>query len=951
MIIDDFLETQQKYEKIYGPQTVVLYEVGSFYENYGIEGVGDVRRVAEILNIQATRKNKAITEISRANHMLCGFPSPTLDKHLNTLVSNGFTVVLVQQTTPPPNPKREVTEIVSPSMTLTTSTKESNNLMVVYVDTVMSRAAKSVAGAAKSVAGARVCMGFAVVDATTGQSHVYEAHSRDTDRAFAMDELTRMVHAFSPKEVVLMGCGGANVAGVSEMVMNASCEGCKAVHERWDVTTDILKPSFQNAVIGKVHELGGGLGMLSPIEALNLERYTYATVAYCYMLQFIQEHNDALLIKLSKPDIAVNESQLNLQYNSAVQLNIIGGEKPLMSIINRCSTSFGSRMFKQRLLTPVASQAVINDRLDYVEKVLAGGGYVKVRKSLTQVLDIERIRRKIAVGTFQPMDWMGLDASLKCASDAASFGVKGIEAMELIDSIVDGYSHVIDLTAASKWLLNDIKGTIFVKGVCVEIDDLEEKIQSAFAGLHAVASKLGEATSAKVDSNDRDGHFITTTKKRFQDLVKAKVVSEKDYVVKPISASSSVVRITNATIDEFSDTISTSQQRLGAACCARYKQFLADFDDQHGAKISQVAAIIAELDVAATCAHNAVSYGYTRPVVVESAASHMHAKGLRHPVIERLQTGVEYTTNDVTIDGCGMLLYGINAVGKSSLMKSVGLNIVMAQAGMYVACGELTIAPFSSLFTRIPDGDNIFRGQSTFTVEMTELRNILQRCDARSLVLGDELCSGTEAVSAISIVAAGIQHLASRNTGFIFATHLHDLVNEAVFTLPKNVDVCHMHIEVDPETKKIVYHRKLRPGSGSALYGLEVCKAIGLPPDFIDMANEVRKRVCDQTQKPKKRSLPLKMKKSAYNAKVYMDVCGVCQAEAATETHHIKYQQDADENGFVAGGSHKNDASNLVPLCEECHKKEHNGFIKIHGYIHTTHGRELSLTNLSTQPS
>ena len=78
----------------------------------------------------------------------------------------------------------------------------------------------------------------------------------------------------------------------------------------------------------------------------------------------------------------------------------------------------------------------------------------------------------------------------------------------------------------------------------------------------------------------------------------------------------------------------------------------------------------------------------------------------------------------------------------------------MAQMGMYVPCKEFVYYPYTKIFTRIVGDDNIFKGQSSFVVEMNELRSILKHSDQNSLVLGDEVCKGTEDLSATAIVAA-----------------------------------------------------------------------------------------------------------------------------------------------------------------------------------------------------
>ena len=138
-----------------------------------------------------------------------------------------------------------------------------------------------------------------------------------------------------------------------------------------------------------------------------------------------------------------------------------------------------------------------------------------------------------------------------------------------------------------------------------------------------------------------------------------------------------------------------------------------------------------------------------------------------------------YVPNDVCLgksDGdLGILLYGTNAVGKTSLIKALGISVIMAQSGMYVPCESFTYSPYKYIFTRIIGNDNIFKGLSTFGVEMSELRVILNNCDNNSLILGDELCSGTETDSALSIFNASIEVMSERKSNFMFATHFHEL--------------------------------------------------------------------------------------------------------------------------------------------------------------------------------
>ena len=156
----------------------------------------------------------------------------------------------------------------------------------------------------------------------------------------------------------------------------------------------------------------------------------------------------------------------------------------------------------------------------------------------------------------------------------------------------------------------------------------------------------------------------------------------------------------------------------------------------------------------------------SKPIIKESQQSYLNIKQLRHPLIEKLEQNELYVSNDIELGGknSGMLLFGTNAVGKTSLIKSIGICVLMAQCGLYVPCREMVYSPYEYIFTRIIGNDNIFKGLSTFGVEMSELRVILKHCNENSLILGDELCSGTEIDSALSIFVSSLEKMYKENS-------------------------------------------------------------------------------------------------------------------------------------------------------------------------------------------
>jgi DNA mismatch repair protein MutS len=227
----------------------------------------------------------------------------------------------------------------------------------------------------------------------------------------------------------------------------------------------------------------------------------------------------------------------------------------------------------------------------------------------------------------------------------------------------------------------------------------------------------------------------------------------------------------------------------------------------------------------------------------------------------------------------------------------------MAQSGLYVPCSEFNFNPYKYIFTRIIGNDNIFKGLSTFAVEMSELRTILRLSNENSLILGDELCSGTETQSAISIFVAGIQQLHMRKSSFIFATHLHEIVNYSEINSLKTVSLKHMEVFYNKEIDALVYDRKLKDGPGNSMYGLEVCKSLNLPQHFLDAAYEIRMKY-----NPESRSI-LGLNNSHFNSKKIVGMCENCNKNIGKEVHHLQHQSDANEDGLIIncdGFFHKN---------------------------------------------
>jgi len=355
---------------------------------------------------------------------------------------------------------------------------------------------------------------------------------------------------------------------------------------------------------------------------------------------------------------------------------------------------------------------------------------------------------------------------------------------------------------------------------------------------------------------------------------------------------------------------------------------------------------IAEYDVAVTTSVIAKQYGLSRPTIVQSEKDEqfLQVMGLRHLLVE-LQ-GIDYVANDIVMgnrdyldlpypdtvmldskvhDGAdiyGVLLYGINSSGKSSLMKSLGIAVILAQAGFYVPAKSMKFSLFEGVFTRVLSRDNIAKSLSTFGVEMMELNAIFTKAGPKMLVLGDEISHGTETLSAVSIVASTILELTRKKAMFLLTTHLHQLsvINE----LNRLREVVNLHLSVhyDADQDKLIYDRKLRAGRGSSIYGLEFAESLHMEDSFLHNARKIRDQLSKEYD-------VLELSHQKEYIKRYRDAvaseCVICGALVRQE-----------QVPFTQGRHH-----NLIPLCAQHFRSISEGKIKVERIIMTPKGLRL----------
>lgn len=911
-LYDDYLAVLNEQRCLYGPKTLVLYQVGTFWEMLDCDQhLGcDVPLVASILNIQVTRRNKSILEVSRSNNCLAGFNVVSLSKYLPLLVSSLFTVVIVSEVCNSPM-IRKITQIVSkgtwiedPSPSVRGINKRIACLYLQY-STIL------------------VGCGFASLDLRTGNCDAFEVGSVDASDVNAVfDKICTICATIDITE--LMITGDVCKEQISRLRV------CGIVHDLSGNVNTFHKPLIQELVLRKAYPK---TGFLSAAEFVGLERSAMALTAFVTLIDFTHKHDETIVANLPVPSLGDAASdRVSLSATTLRDLDITSDETNtgLASMLNGCLTGMGQRLFRERLTHPISDVVQLQNRFDDIDVMRCSCLCDEVRDVLRGIQDIERCwRRLVSRGNPKTIsaDVLTIRSSLVLIKKALI--MTGRDGCANVDSVLLGLSKV------------DEDGQICA-GVFEDVDEARRSVASYThakdAWMASVTGRLGQAKAhlVKFSLIDDPCAHATCTVKRFVE-VKSLLGLDMATVLDETPAR---IRFSGSYLRHSAADSAVARLGLELVVAQRWRQLSGKWCEDHCVEMGVIVSSIAVIDLHACIASDSIKHDLVRPTVVSGPTSSVECMGVRHPLAERIHQSTPYVPNDLSLDAGGVLLYGVNASGKSTLGKALALAVVMAQAGMFVACRSIRLVPFSKVLTRMASRDDIYHGRSTFMVELMELRDILHRTDCNTLVVGDELCSGTESASAISIVGAVCLHLVQMQSCFFLATHLHELSRMPETGSNPRIQIVHLGVTFEPGLDELIYDRKILEGPGKALYGLEVARSMHMPPAFMQKAHQIRREILGVDHDV------VRTKSSHFNRSVFVDVCGVCGARAE-ETHHIVPQALADTRGIILPCSglaafHMNARHNLVALCRKCHDDVHSQRSAIHGYVWTSDGARLS---------
>ena len=992
-LINEYFELTKKYQDEYGENTILLMQVGAFFEVYGIYNKeSDVITSSKICDFSQICELNVVDKnicVGKNNVMMAGFKDFQIEKYLRKIQDAGFTAVVYTQDENAKNTTRSLAGIFSPGTYFHSESQSlTNSTTCIWVDFIENKVLMK---------GKYVVVGVANIDIYTGKTNVFQFKENYVNSPTTYDELERFISIYNPSEVILI----SNLPEEKELDNIISYAGisCNLIHKINLNKTDLLSKSkasnirncekqpYQKEILSKFYNSDNFDIFIQDFNDNNI-----ATQALCYLLDFIYQHNPQLVNKILEPVFESSAKRLTLANHSLKQLNIIndGNVNPtkyscVSQMLNNCLTPMGKRKFTYNILNPICDEEVLNREYNITEYILSIWTTFDIlcKNRLIQIKDLSKFERQIFLKKITPKSFYILYSNLQIVfeiydsikndnmvMDYLKVFDKDIDEIGNICTLLSGFiNRNIDIFFAKEIEQFQQFETNFIKqGVDAELDRKTELLKDSEAGLESIREYLSnlienkeKKTSktsdfVKIHETEKNNYSLICTSRRckiLQDALPSETnkislktsnnknisftISKNQFSFEKQSASNNF--ITDNQINSLCKTISTTKISMKDQITLVYNRFVEEFGSFQK-ETERIIHFITLIDMIYTKASIAKKFNYCKPQIVSGEKAFVNIKGLRHCLIEQFKLNELYVTNDIILgDGNvdGILLYGTNAVGKTTLIRALGISVIMAQAGLYVPCTSFEFKPYKSIFTRIIGNDNIFKGLSTFEVEMSELRTILRLMDENSLILGDELCSGTETISAISIFVAGIQRLYKCRSSFIFATHLHEIVDYEEILEMKTVHLKHMEVIYNKETDTLIYNRKLKDGSGANVYGLEVCKSLNLPQDFLDSANEIRLKYNTEGKSM------LSLKQSRYNANKIVNMCEKCGKNEGKEVHHLQHQADANKDGIIITSNsvfHKNNLANLMTLCEKCHDEIHKKGIK-HKKVKTSKGKKL----------
>jgi DNA mismatch repair protein MutS len=780
------------------PDTLLFFRLGDFYELF----FADAETAAAELGLTLTSR-----EAGKGRRVpMCGVPYHAADGYIARLLQKGYTVAICEQVEDPRLAKglveRKVVRVITAGTFLDEHVLEEkcNNFLV-----AIARDEKS--------------WGLAVLDAGTGELKVTEM-PRDGEEQL-LGEIARLQPAEGLLEPALL----QDEAFLSRLRQSASFPLGKLEPAAWE-------KAGTEATLAKV--FGEGFRSRFACEKFGAA-LTAAGAALTYLgatQQTIPVHVTELIPYTIDAFMQLDTyTRRNLELTRSLREGKPQGS--LLAVLDVTVTAMGGRLLRQWLEQPLRSPAAINQRLDAVSELFERDAVrQEVRRLLRRVPDLERLLGKVVYGTASPKDLASLRSGLAILPDI----LKYLGELPATRELALGLDPLGELHAKlTKALVDDPptqarEGGLVREGYDSEIDRLRRLAQGGKQWVASLEARERERTgikSLKVGYNKVFGYYIEVTRANLGNV-------PPDYIRRQTLAGAE--RFITPELKEYEANILSAQERLTEREYQVFTELCREVAGRAGA-LRRTSGALARLDVLAALAEVAARYNYVRPEV--DGGDKIWLVESRHPVVERLRPEEPFVPNDVLLDGSEsrfILLTGPNMAGKSTYIRQVALNVLLAQIGSFVPARRAHVGVVDRIFTRVGASDDLAAGDSTFMVEMRECEIILREATARSLVILDEVGRGTSTLDGLSLAQAIAEYLATKvGCRTLFSTHYHELTSLA----ERVPGIKNFTMAVAEKGQELLFLRRVVPGGSDRSYGIQVARLAGLPAEVLNRAQEI----------------------------------------------------------------------------------------------------------------
>ncbi|CKH01134.1 DNA mismatch repair protein mutS [Fusobacterium polymorphum] len=793
----------QQYKKIKEEykNEILMFRLGDFYEMF----FEDAKIASKELGLTLTKRNKEKGQ----DVPLAGVPYHSVASYIARLVEKGYSVAICDQVEDPKSAtgivKREVTRVITPGTIIDVDFLDKNNNN--YIACIKINTTENIAA-------------IAYADITTGEFSVFEIKGKN----------------FFEKALAEM-----NKIQASEILLDE-----KTYSEYIEIFKE--KISFSGVKFTEVSNLKKAENFITSyfnimsVEVFSLKSKDLAISTSANLLHYIDELQKGNDLPFSKIEYKNIDNIMELNISTQNNLNLVPKRNEetrgtLLGVLDNCITSVGSRELKKIIKNPFLNIEKIKQRQFYVDyfynDVLLRES---IREYLKDIYDIERIAGKIIYGTENGKDLLSLKDSIRKSLEIYRLLKEHQEIKDILDIdvkiLLDIYNK-IELIINIEAPFSVREGGIIKDGYNSELDELRKISKLGKDFILEIEQREKERTGIKglkIKYNKVFGYFIEVTKAN-EHLV------PEDYIRKQTLVNSE--RYIVPDLKEYEEKVITAKSKIEALEYELFKQLTSEIKE-HIDSLYKLANRIANLDIVSNFAHIATKNSYVKPEMNEGEI--LEIKGGRHPIVETLIPSGTYVKNDIILDDKNnlIILTGPNMSGKSTYMKQVALNIIMAHIGSYVAADYAKIPIVDKIFTRVGASDDLLTGQSTFMLEMTEVASILNSATKKSFVVLDEIGRGTSTYDGISIATAITEYIHNViGAKTIFATHYHELTE-----LEKELErAINFRVEVKEDSKNVVFLREIVKGGADKSYGIEVARLSGVPKEVLNRSRKILKKL------------------------------------------------------------------------------------------------------------